>query len=461
MLGCSLAFAIAGGLIAQVPPSPAPDANALEAQIASALKQGHAILAQPDANPAEALPFYGSAWDLADQLTQDASRKASIIEAANRLGELHLALGDSFLAKSSFEKVLSIREGLLKEQPDNIPLQKAVCSSRERIGDLERSLGKRSEAEGCYLQALGIREGLVGQHPDDRDLRRELAANYERMAAFHQSAGLKKTEQNVPMSPDEQPHYASQPEYARAQGYYFQALAIRDALRAQDPSNVEDRRAVVMLHHSLAGLYAYGWEARHRRSHQKAVTEAEAMTKEFPTSPLAWSALMTVHNDDAPKTLAAAEEVVKLEPKNREAWEVVYDVSMRLGRDIQDRRDPGKKRRIVQLPGEPQGAPDPDKIDDYAKAKVFFSRALAAAEAQSKLDRNDRFWVGVACSTLGDLATLQGTPAEAIGHYERTIKVFEQLAQEDPDPSLLRSLEEVKEKLAELRQAAPPTPGKP
>jgi len=279
-----------------------------------------------------------------------------------------------------------------------------------------------------YRQALGIREDLVKQHPDDRDLRRELAANYERMAAVYPPGDLRKYENGIPISPGEQPHYASQPDFARVQGYYFRALAIWDALRAQDPSNVEDRRAVVMLHHSLAVLYSNGWEAKSRRSHQKAVTEAEAMTKEFPTSPLAWSALMTVCSDDAPKTLAAAEEVVKLEPQNREAWEVVYDVSMSLGRDIQERPVSGKpRRRIGLLPGEPQDAPDPGKIEDYAKAKEFYSRALAAAEAQSKLDRDDRFWVGVACSTLGDLATLHGAPAEAIGHYERTIQVFEEL----------------------------------
>ena len=460
MLGCSLAFAIAGGLFAQVPPPPAPDAIALEAQIASALKQGDAILAQPDANPAEALPFYQSAWDIASQLIKlDRSRSAAAIEPGNRLGELWLTLGDP--TKGYFRAVLSIREGLLKEQPDNIPLQKDVCASQERIGDFEQSLGNRKEAESHYLQAVRIREGLVKRHPDDRDLKRELAANCERMAAFHQAGGWRKDEPGFPSSAGEQPHYASQPDLARAQGYYFRALASREALRAQDPSNVEDRHAVVMLHHAMNGLYRFGWEAKSRRSHQRAVTEAEAMTKEFPTSPLAWSALMTVCNDDAPKALAAAEEVVKLEPKNREAWEVVYDVSMRLGRDIQDRPVPGKKRRIVQLPGEPQGPGDPDKLDDYVKAKEFYSRALAAAEAQSKLDRDDRFWVGVACSTLGDLATLQGAPAEAIGHYERTIQVFEQLAQEDPDPSLLRSLEEVKEKLAEPRQAAPATPGKP
>jgi len=156
-LSWSLAFAIASGLIAQVPPSPAPDANALEAQIASALKKGDTILAQPDANPAEALPFYQSAWDLATQLPQDASRKAATIEAANRLGELWLALGDSFSAKFSFEVAVSIGENLLKVQPDNIPLQKAVCTSHERIGDLEQSLGKTI---GCGIAGTGRHSGF-------------------------------------------------------------------------------------------------------------------------------------------------------------------------------------------------------------------------------------------------------------------------------------------------------------
>lgn len=89
-LGCSLAFAIAVGLIAQVPPSPASDANALESQIASALKQGDAVLARPDANPAEALPFYQIAWDLATQLDA-ASLRTQLEQVETKLAELRQA----------------------------------------------------------------------------------------------------------------------------------------------------------------------------------------------------------------------------------------------------------------------------------------------------------------------------------------------------------------------------------
>jgi hypothetical protein len=132
MLGWSLAFAIAGGVFAQIPPPPTPDANALEAQIASALKQGDAILAQPDVNPAEALPFYQSAWDLASQLIKlDRSRSAAAIEPGNRLGELWLTLGDP--TKGYFRAVLSIRESLLKELAQEDPYTPWLRTELEQI----------------------------------------------------------------------------------------------------------------------------------------------------------------------------------------------------------------------------------------------------------------------------------------------------------------------------------------
>jgi hypothetical protein len=81
-----------------------PDLNAMQERIQADLQRG-------DANPAEALPHYRSAYDLAGKMARlDAGRSGAVIDTVNRLGELWLKLGDTSKALGSFKGALQSRE---------------------------------------------------------------------------------------------------------------------------------------------------------------------------------------------------------------------------------------------------------------------------------------------------------------------------------------------------------------
>jgi len=430
-----------------------PDLDAMQAQIAARLQQGDAVLAIPDANPAEALPHYLSAYALAEKLTAPDVTSTALNDSYNRLGELWLKLGNSAKALHCFRGALEGREKLRWRFPENTQFRLDLCSSQERLGDLYRKLGNTEKAGEHYRSGLSTFEELVELHPEDVDLRRNLAANYERLGGFYGELGATKNAKEGGIYWDE-PEYDSHPEHAQAQGYYWMALAIREQLVKQEPRNLQLKHGVAGTFNLLGDLYGNRWRRQERVSRRKALAIAEELVKADPANPLGWSALMSTYNgmrvfaqpeDFAKpvekgeldrKALSAAEQLVKLDPANRDGWECISLTSMNLGARLEE-------------------------SDDLVQAREFYLKILVASETLAKLVKESgddyRLQVGAACERLGRLAEKQGEIPEAILRYEQVLDIWTKRFQEDPYTPWVRSgLEEAQATLYRLRTGRPP-----
>jgi tetratricopeptide (TPR) repeat protein len=102
----------------------------------------------------------------------DYARDLSV--SCERLGDLHLALGEPARARDYYERALKTRERLAALAPENADYARDLTVSYIKLGDLHRALGEPARARDYYERALKIAERLAALAPENADWQRDL-----------------------------------------------------------------------------------------------------------------------------------------------------------------------------------------------------------------------------------------------------------------------------------------------
>ena len=100
----------------------------------------------------------------------------------NRLGDALTGIGRDGEAADQYRRSVLIREGLLRDDPNNRQARDDLAAAYEKLGGSQHRLGGADhdrEADKLYLASLAIREQLVKDEPENRDWRRDLSLSYE------------------------------------------------------------------------------------------------------------------------------------------------------------------------------------------------------------------------------------------------------------------------------------------
>jgi non-specific serine/threonine protein kinase/serine/threonine-protein kinase len=218
---------------------------------------------------------------LANEAADDRPLQRELAAAYIRIGDVQgnsrmANLGDTSGARESYRKALTIRQALADREPTNIEVQSELAESHERIGTILRDTGDVSGAHESYRQALTVLEKLSAQAPENAELRRKLAAAYARMGDI-------KAWPRLPNLGDT----------AGGLECYRKALAIREALSAADPPDIERRAELQETHQILADVLLSNDKLADAEPHaRRAVTLAEQWIADEPTRVSARRALM-------------------------------------------------------------------------------------------------------------------------------------------------------------------------
>ncbi|MFN7939254.1 MAG: protein kinase [Bryobacteraceae bacterium] len=152
--------------------------------------------------------------------------------------------GSTAMREKLVTRALTYLDILARESTGNATLQSDLADAYERLGDVQgrsgsSNLGQTDRARASYRKALVLRQELASLDPENAKLKLRLATAYSRQAAVLQDMG----------------------DFQKGLAYERQALAIREALLAAEPT-AEHERAVAQNYSLLgAGLAQSGdWD---------------------------------------------------------------------------------------------------------------------------------------------------------------------------------------------------------
>jgi tetratricopeptide (TPR) repeat protein len=181
---------------------------------------------------------------LASEASNDQTLQRELAMAYRKIGDVQgnsdmANLGDTTGALVSYRKSLAIRQALVEAESKNGELQSELAESYERIGDILRTTGDVSQADQNYEQAIRLLQSLPGPAREDRSQQRRLAE------LFYRVGNLKGY-----------PRTANLGDTSGAVQYHRQALAIREALSAAAPSDIDLLIDLQESNRSLANILA-------------------------------------------------------------------------------------------------------------------------------------------------------------------------------------------------------------
>lgn len=342
-------------------------------------------------------------------------------------------LGDTSGALASYRQALAIRQALAGAEPTNVEAQSELAESYDRIGTIVRDMGDVRGAAENYQQAMTVLEKLSATMPGDVELRRKLAAAYVTMGdlkAWPRSPNLGDNAGGIEL--------------------YRKALALREALSAARPADIELRAELQETHQTLADVLLSSDKLADAEPHaRRAIALAESVVAADPTSVSARRALMRSRDalanwlerrGEVEKALAlyrellkSAEALVEADPNNMQARADLAARHTRLG-------------RVFLIGG------------DLAQSLKHFHQALGLDEAIARADpkneaarrliANDYQNLGIAQAQAGDFAG-------ALTSHRHALQYFEALARTNPNdwqsvPRLARGYNEVGQMLLKV-----------
>ncbi|HXF04726.1 MAG TPA: protein kinase [Blastocatellia bacterium] len=361
----------------------------------------------------DALEYLDSlAKEAAGDRTLQRELAAAYIKIGDVQGNSRVAnLGDMSGALASYRKALTIRQALARAEPANVEVQSELAESYDRIGTIFRDMGDVTGAAGNYQQAMMVLEKLSASAPENVALRRKLAAAYVRMGdikAWPRSPNLGDNAGGIEL--------------------YRKALALREALCAARPTDIELRAELQETHQTLADVLLSNDKLTDAEPHaRRAVALAESRVAADPTSVRARRALMRSQDALANwlerrgevekalalyrQLLASAEALVAADPNNMQARMDLAARHTRLGRVFLIRGD------LVQ------------SVKHFRQALSLdeaMTRADLRNEAARRLLANDYQNLGTAQAQAGDLS-------DALASHRRALQYFEALMQTNPN----------------------------
>ena len=185
-----------------------------------------------------------------------ANYESDIAVNYERLGNMHFGFGNGQIAQSYYEKSLAIQEILCRRNPQNVAYARELAVGYSKLGDIYLELGNERKARENYEKRLVITERLCDHNPQDADYMVDLAVSYERLGDMQNDFG----------------------NWKEAQSYHEKALAISEELHVRNPQNTDYVLSLCVNYNKLGDIFFGNRNMEDARKHyEKAVTIANEL----------------------------------------------------------------------------------------------------------------------------------------------------------------------------------------
>jgi eukaryotic-like serine/threonine-protein kinase len=227
-----------------------------------------------------ALASYRKALAIREKL----SGKASTMEIQMEMGRSYRSLGDILEQKGdvastihNYQRSLALFDQLVKKNPTDTLAKDELARAHEVLGDgLSREENANGQRLDNYTKSLSIRQGLLSENPSDAKLGRSVALTFLKLggvtnpkkpdASANVRRGIEMLEALSAEDPNNERAYRevgfayyqlgnvlmAGGDFARALASRRQAFAIRQKIAARDPKNAQARFDLAVAHGDLS-----------------------------------------------------------------------------------------------------------------------------------------------------------------------------------------------------------------
>jgi len=314
-------------------------------------------------------------------------------------------LGDSKGAMESYRKALTIQQRLMTVEPNDVGLRKELGTSYERLGGLNLFLGNPTAAMENVQNAIAIYAKLSMEQPANRPVRAELAL-------FYEWAGLTSGATAVNNLGD----------VKGAFGYYRKAIAILEALVAEDSTEFTPRNYLEAVYGYIAQLYSdNGDQLEAAEYYRKSLAISKAMAKENPSNMFLQREVAVTYSNLCGIMMLAGDEAGAVE-NCRQAVPIFETMSASDPNDKNMRLDGAIiHRKLAEALG---------KADDRAGASKEFQAALRIFNELSANTSKDDYRLrqeGLAYLRFSEFLSGTGNITGAIDNAQRAREIYESL----------------------------------
>ena len=400
--------------------------------------------------PVDALKAYQEAAEIVEPVVNRGSNsqlyRSYLATVLNNMGNIQVDLGRFQEARTTHEKALALREGAVKEQPDNVELLFDLSYSEHNLGWVDSKVGRIDSALDHYRRAARLREQVLLKYPTDPGRRAELATTLQNLGWIVASTGSKKEARDI----------------------YRRGVAILEECALAQPNVVSYRSSLADILRGLAEVLE-GNDARVAFS--KSAALLEAIVAEAPTihrfrsnlaATLRLAGNLESNSKEYGRAIALEEKALRLgEALAREHPEIVqYQLElanslMNLGLTLNDAGRPTEALALHERAVAVFEAIVRDNPADIATASLVAGAYNNAGLALEKLGRHEEATLAFREAINRERACLERDPKTAqyrswmSNHYMNLGKSLRALGRKDEALAMSRAR-------FELLSAAPP-----
>jgi uncharacterized caspase-like protein len=197
---------------------------------------GQGDIAKQQGHLAEALQYFSSAKDMAEQqlakANEDPEWRRNLSVSYNRIGHLHFLQGAYGLAAQDFQQSLVILRRLVQENPNNTIWQSDLAFTYTRAAATLASHGDLEEPLPLFQRSVTISERLVAADPKNRYIQVDLANSLEFVAAMQEGLG----------------------DFDAAAASHREQCDVLERLAGSDPGDARTQRDLSNCYTSLSGV---------------------------------------------------------------------------------------------------------------------------------------------------------------------------------------------------------------
>jgi len=318
-------------------------------------------------------------------------------------------LGDLNGALESYRKCLKIREALFKAEPQRPEIRHELAQGHEGYGDVLWGVNRLTETLQNYREAQATLEELTTADPANRQERLDLSRIYHKLGDLQGNVD-----------------YSNLGDTAGAVESKRKALALRETLVAEDPSNKNYRDLVSESYLNLGKMQRIrGDLASALQNYRKALALQEEFAAAEPTNQVFRRHVMLTHrylavalqeNGQIEEALASqrttlriAEELAAADSKNTQAQRTLAVSDSALG-------------NLLAKNGDIAGA-----LEHYKKATSILEGLFSGNQTNAQVRRD----LLIAYLGLGDTQLIAGDQSAAMQCYLKAKPIAERLAAAD------------------------------
>jgi tetratricopeptide (TPR) repeat protein len=359
----------------------------------------------------------------------------TLAAARTRLGDLERRRGNGSIARSRYESVLEMADGLLRLAPNDPEVVRNQARTHAALGDLAARSGPSEAAPASYARAREMIEDLVRRRPDSAEDVRDLEVVCGREAALYQDAGelgralqlakralhlaegfARSMPDNLTATRDLSVNQERMGTLLQQTGdldaareYYGAALALRRRLLWSAPDSMQFARDVWICHSKLGSLHQEANETKQSKMHlQKALTLARNNAERLPDSTDAQRDLAnTYHNLGT--MYQRAGQLSEAESYIRQSLGIAQDLRRLMPDNAEALQDQALTLRTLSTLYAQRG--ELERADAALRESLQVSRSLCQMRPESTAAARGLY---LSCLRLGALSARRGDTRQAI-----------------------------------------------